>query len=98
MKITALDTYFLSPSLPAPVRTSTTTIVRVRELTVKLTTDAGPVGIGEVHGPFLSQGGSEGMRTVGQILERIAPLVVGQDPIAVERIWEDLFSLTYTSV
>ena len=94
MKITALDTYFLSAPLPAPVRTSTSTISRVSELIVKLTTDAGPVGIGEAHGPFLSQGGSEGMRAVGQILERITPLVVGQDPFAVERIWQDLFSLT----
>jgi len=98
MKITALDTYFLSAPLPAPVRTSTSTISRVSELIVKLTTDAGHVGIGEAHGPFLSQGGSEGMRAVGQILDRITPLVVGQDPFAVERIWQDLFSLTYTSV
>ena len=98
MKITGLDTYFLSAPLPAPVRTSTSTISRVSELIVKLTTDAGHVGIGEAHGPFLSQGGSEGMRAVGQILERITPLVVGQDPFAVERIWQDLFSLTYTSV
>src|SRR5262245_40246570 len=98
MKITALDTYFLSAPLPAPVRTSNPTIGRVSELIVTLTTDAGHVGIGEAHGPFLSQGGQEGMRVVGQILERITPLVVGQDPFAVERIWQDLFSLTYTSV
>jgi len=71
MKITALATYFLSAPLPQPVRTSTSTISRVSELVVRLTTDAGLVGIGEAHGPFLSQGGPEGMRAVGQILERI---------------------------
>src|SRR2546426_542689 len=98
MKITALATYFLSAPLPQPVRTSTSTISRVSELVVRLTTDAGLVGIGEAHGPFLSQGGPEGMRAVGQILERITPLVVGQDPFGVERIWQDLFALTYTSV
>ena len=38
------------------------------------------------------------MNAVGQILERVTPLVVGQDPFAVERIWQDLFALTYTSV
>ena len=38
------------------------------------------------------------MRAVGQILERVTPLVVGQDPFAIERIWQDLFALTYTSV
>ena len=98
MKITALETYVLSAPLPQPVRTSNATIVRVSELVVTLTTDAGHVGIGEAHGPFLSQAGPEGMRAVGQILERITPLVVGQDPFAVERIWQDLFALTYTSV
>jgi L-alanine-DL-glutamate epimerase-like enolase superfamily enzyme len=98
MKITALDTYFLSAPLPQAVRTSTSTISRVSELIVRLTTDAGLVGIGEAHGPFLSQGGAEAMRAVKQILERITPLVVGQDPFGAERIWQDLFALTYTSV
>ena len=98
MKIKALDTYFLSAPLPQPVRTSTSTISRVSELIVKLTTDSGLVGIGEAHGPFLSQGGPEAMKAVGQIIERVTPLVVGQDPFSVERVWQDLFSLTYTSV
>jgi L-alanine-DL-glutamate epimerase-like enolase superfamily enzyme len=98
MKVKALDTYFLSAPLPQPVRTSTSTIARVSELIVKLTTDSGLVGIGEAHGPFLSQGGPEAMKAVGQILERITPLVVGQDPFSVERVWQDLFALTYTSV
>jgi L-alanine-DL-glutamate epimerase-like enolase superfamily enzyme len=98
MKITALETYFLSAPLPQPVRTSNSTISRVSELIVTLATDAGPVGIGQAHGPFLSQAGAEGMKAVGQILERITPLVVGQDPFAVERIWQDLFALTYTCV
>jgi L-alanine-DL-glutamate epimerase-like enolase superfamily enzyme len=98
MKIKALDTYFLSAPLPQPVRTSTSTISRVSELIVTLTTDAGLIGIGEAHGPFLSQGGQEGMRAVNQILERIRPLVVAEDPFSVERIWQDLFALTYTSV
>ena len=38
------------------------------------------------------------MRAVGQILERVTPLVVGQDPFGIERIWQDLLALTYTSV
>ena len=65
MKITTLETYMLSVPLPQPVRTSTSTISRVSELIVRLTTDAGLVGIGEAHGPFLSQAGREGMRGVG---------------------------------
>jgi len=54
MKVTALETYFLSAPLPQPVRTSTTTISRVSEVIVKLTTDAGLFGIGEAHGPSCS--------------------------------------------
>src|SRR5947199_7901055 len=56
MKITALATYFLSAPLPQPVRTSTSTISRVSELVVRLTTDAGLVGIGEAHGPSSLKG------------------------------------------
>ena len=56
------------------------------------------VGIGEAHGPFLSRPGADGMRAVGEIVQRITPLVVGRDPFNVEGIWQDLFALTYTSV
>src|SRR5438445_13110428 len=38
------------------------------------------------------------MRAVNQILERVRPRVVGQDPFSVEGIWQDLFALTDTSV
>ncbi len=98
MKVTALETYLLSAPLPQPVRTSTHTIARVSEVVVKLTTDAGLVGIGEGHGPFLFQAGPDGLRSVNAIVQAITPLVVGQDPFDVERIWQDLFALTYTSV
>ena len=97
MKITALETYFLSAPLPQVVRTSTTAISRVSEVIVKLTTDAGLVGIGEAHGPFLFQG-PEGLRVVSDILKAVTPLVVGQDPFDGERIWQELFGLTYTTV
>lgn len=98
MKVIGLETYLLSAPLPQPVRTSTHTIARVSEVVVKLTTDAGLVGVGEAHGPFLFQAGPDGLRSVNEILTSITPLVVGQDPFDVERIWQDLFALTYTSV
>src|SRR5437016_5537691 len=97
MKITSLETYSLSAPLPQTVRTSTHAITQVSEVIVKLTTDAGHVGIGEAHGPFLFQG-AEGLRTVNTILKTITPLVIGRDPFETERIWQDLFALTYTSV
>ncbi|HEX2439583.1 MAG TPA: mandelate racemase/muconate lactonizing enzyme family protein [Methylomirabilota bacterium] len=98
MKITGLDTYCLSAPLPQVVRTSTHAISRVNEVIVTLTTDAGHVGIGEAHGPFLTQASGEALRGVSDILRAITPLVVGQDPFESERIWQDLFALTYTSV
>jgi L-alanine-DL-glutamate epimerase-like enolase superfamily enzyme len=98
MKVTALETYFLSAPLPQPVRTSTSTISRVSEVVVKLTTDAGHVGIGEAHGPFLSRASADGLRAVKDIVDRLTPLVVGQDPFQTERIWQEMFALTYTSV
>ena len=97
MKITGLETYSLSAPLPQVVRTSTHAITQVSEVIVKLTTDTGLVGIGEAHGPFLFQG-AEGLRTVNTVLKTITPLVIGQDPFDVERIWQDLFALTYRSV
>ena len=98
MKITRLDTYSLSAPLPQTVRTSTHAISQVSEVIVTLTTDAGHVGIGEAHGPFLLRQGPEALRGVQRVLETIAPLVLGRDPFQVERIWQDLFALTYTSV
>ncbi len=97
MKVTGLETYFLSAPLPQTVRTSTHAISRVSEVIVKLTTDAGLVGIGEAHGPFLFQG-AESLRTVNDILKSVTPLVVGGDPFDVERIWQDVFALTYRNV
>jgi D-galactarolactone cycloisomerase len=98
VKVTTLETYFLSAPLPQAVRTSTHRITAVSEVVVKLTTDAGLVGIGEAHGPFLYQQGPAGLRGVSDIVDAISPLVVGQDPFDVERIWQDIFALTYTSV
>ena len=98
MKIVKLDTYALSAPLPQTVRTSTHAISQVSEVIVKLTTDAGHVGIGEAHGPFLLRQGPDALRGVQRVLETITPLVVGRDPFQVERIWQDLFALTYTSV
>src|SRR5262245_15615326 len=98
MKITHLETYVLSCPLPQPVRTSTTTIRQVSEVIVRLTTDAGLVGVGEAHGPFLFRQGPEGLQTVRDILQQITPLIVGEEPFNVERIWQALFALTYTSV
>ena len=98
MKITQLETYFLSCPLPQPVHTSTSTISQVSEVIVQVSTDAGLTGIGEAHGPFLLRQGQEGLQAVSDILRHLTPLVLGEDPFHVERIWQELFALTYKSV
>ncbi len=98
MKITQLETYFLSCPLPQPVYTSTHRISQVSEVIIKLSTDSGLVGVGEAHGPFLLQQGQEGLQVVSEILRHITPLILGEDPFNVEQIWQTLFSLTYKSV
>ncbi len=90
MKVTGLEAYRLSAPLPQAVRTSTHRINAVGELVVRLTTDAGPVGVGEGHGADLG--------AACEIAKAVAPLVVGVDPFETERVWQDLFALTYTSV
>ncbi len=92
MQITGLETYFLTCPLPQPVYTSTHTISQVSEVIVRLSTDAGLTGIGEAHGPFLLRQGPEGLKIVSDILRQITPLVLGEDPFNVERIWQDLFA------
>ncbi len=98
MRITDLETYFLTCPLPQPVYTSTHKISQVSEVIVRLSTDAGLVGIGEAHGPFLLRQGPEGLKVVSDILRQITPLVLGENPFNVERIWQDLFGLTYKAV
>ena len=49
MKVTSLETYFLSAPLPQAVRTSTHRITSVSEVIVRLSTDAGLMGIGEAN-------------------------------------------------
>lgn len=52
-------------------------------LWVRLHTDTGLTGLGESY----PHPGSE----KAVILDRYAPLLIGRDPLAVERIWQDLF-------
>jgi|SRR5665811_109184 len=52
---------------------------------VKITTEDGTVGWGEAHAPL----GPGATRTV--VDEVLAPLLVGQDPLAIERHWEYMY-------
>lgn len=53
---------------------------------VRLETDSGLVGWGEAHAPFAPR------VTQTLILELFAPLILGQDPMASEVLWEKMYS------
>lgn len=59
---------------------------RVELILVEVRTDAGLIGIGEVStGP---------QATVCKLLEDLAPVIRGMDPLAIEPVWDRLFSIT----
>ena len=69
------------------VRSTAQEITRRVELTlVEVRTDAGIVGVGEISsGP---------QAVVCKMLEDIAPVIMGMDPLAVDAVWNKLFSIT----
>jgi L-alanine-DL-glutamate epimerase-like enolase superfamily enzyme len=56
------------------------------EIIVEVETDTGIVGIGEIHRRPLDE--------ISKVLNRFKTLLVGQDPMAHERIWQQLFNTT----
>jgi len=98
LRITQLETYFLSARLPRPMRASTATISQVSEVIVRLTTDSGLTGIGQGHGPFLLTDGPAGLKPVNEVMQKVSQLVLGQDPFNSGQVWQDLLTLTYAPV
>lgn len=86
MKITAIHIHPMG--MPAErVRWTAQEITRRVELIlVEVVTDQGLVGIGEIStGP---------QSVVCKLLEEMAPVVVGRDPLDIDTIWNTLFSIT----
>ncbi len=86
MKITGLVVHPMG--MPAErVRWTAQEITRRVELIlVEVRTDAGLVGIGEIStGPQAS---------VVKLLADIAPVIIGLDPLAIDAVWNKLFSIT----
>ncbi len=75
-------------AMPAErVRWTAQEITRRVELTlVEVRTDAGIVGVGEIStGP---------QATVCKLLDEMAPVIIGLDPLAIDAVWSKLFSIT----
>jgi len=86
MKITDIVVHPMA--MPAErVRWTAQEIMRQVELTlVEVRTDAGIVGLGEISsGP---------QSVVCKLLEEAAPLIKGMNALAIEAVWNKLFSIT----
>ncbi|MCH7606347.1 MAG: mandelate racemase/muconate lactonizing enzyme family protein [Chloroflexi bacterium] len=105
MKITDIEA--IACVWPPPERefwTSFRPIGRVSELVVRVHTDDGLVGIGEAHGagmPFPGiykqnpDGSLEAEGASRIIVDVLKPLLLGEDPLDNERLWEKMFQLNH---
>ncbi|MFM9942843.1 MAG: mandelate racemase/muconate lactonizing enzyme family protein [Hyphomicrobiaceae bacterium] len=86
MKITSLVVHPMGMAAER-VRWTAQEITRRVELTlVEVRTDAGLIGIGEIStGP---------QAVVCKLLEDMAPVIIGRDPLDIEALWNRLFSIT----
>ncbi len=105
MKITDIEAIALV--WPPPEKhfwTALRPIGRVNELLVRVHTDDGIVGIGEAHGAGMgfpgiyretNDGAIEAAGASKLVVEVLKPLLVGEDPLDNERLWEKMFRLNH---
>src|SRR5258708_7962582 len=86
MKITAINTIPLSCKVDPPYASAAGVQSRRGGLLVEIETDAGITGIGE-SGPA---GGS----SATAIQKDLAPLLIGEDPLMIEYLWQKMFTRT----
>jgi D-galactarolactone cycloisomerase len=90
MKITALHVYILrAPDTGRPHWVSHFIVPKANEILVRMQTDAGVEGIGIATSYTPIEAAAHAFRT------GIGELVVGADPLAPERLYQKLFSLTW---
>ena len=86
MKITEIRAHPLSAPIDPPRWTAHEPFAEARMILVELRTDEGIVGTGEIAiGP---------QPDVCAMIERIAPVLIGRDPLAHAELWELMMSLT----
>ena len=86
MKITGVKTFLMSPPLkPSLAEKSGSTWNARNWLFVKVYTDEGIFGIGE---------GSGWPRVIETAVQDIAPILIGEDPMNIERIWQKILTAT----
>src|SRR5712664_475047 len=86
MKIAAIRTIALSCQVDPPYASAAGVQARRGGLLVEVETDSGIVGIGEA--------GLGGGSTASVIEKDLAPLLVGEDPLLIEGLWQKMFART----
>lgn len=89
MTITRVRVDRVAVPLSRPFWMSLEPYTTASELIVRIETDDGLVGIGEIHGRPLDQ-------IASLVADTFAPLLVGDDPMDHERHWSAMFARTHT--
>ncbi len=89
MKITAIRVNHVSVPLSRSYWMSLEPYTTASELVIRVDTDDGLTGIGEIHGRPLDQ-------IAAIVSETFAPLLAGADPMDHERLWSRMFAFTHT--
>lgn len=89
MKITAIKTIVLEAPLAHPIMDARFKIEKRRAVLVLVETDAGIVGLGEAA----CFGGPPSI-TAQVIVDELAPLLMGKDPLMIEQLWQFLYYQT----
>jgi L-alanine-DL-glutamate epimerase-like enolase superfamily enzyme len=100
MKITDVERIVVAwPRFERPFWTSINRMSQVSELVIRVHTDEGITGIGEAHGGSMhyndSQGAPHMSGAAAAITDLLKPLLVGENPLENERLWNKMVSMTY---
>lgn len=90
MKITSVEAIPLGVELDQPLRWGAMSVNSKGGVIVRVFTDEGLVGLGEAGFS------AEYFSTVGPVVnERLAPLLVGEDPLRIDYLWERMYEATH---
>src|SRR5260370_33704054 len=84
MKITPIDTYVLTIPTPQPMARN---YAAQKLVVADISTDEGVTGLG--YSLVFGGGGAEAVHAY--LETRLAPALIGEDPLFVERLWEKMF-------
>src|SRR5260221_2771853 len=84
MKITSIDSYVLTIPTPQPMARN---YAAQKLVVAEISTDEGVTGLG--YSLVFGGGGAEAVHAYLQT--RLAPALIGEDPLFVERLWEKMF-------